>query len=65
MVSKSKNIKYIIPHNRPGHKIYNSRKTYYNKNNHLVIITGQKEYIYPPKAGVILFDLKKKKNTYS
>ena len=56
-----KDVKYIIPHNRPEHKTYNARKKYYNKNNHLVIIIGDREYVYPPKAGVILFDFKKKK----
>ena len=61
MVTQLKDIKYIIPHKRPDYKKYNSRKTYYNKDNHLVIIIGQQEYVYPPKAGDILFDLKKKK----
>ena len=58
---KSKNVKYIIPHNRPEYKSCNMRKKYYNNNNHLVIVIGHREYIYPPKAGVILFDVTKSK----
>jgi len=61
MTTHITNVKYIIPHRRPGKETHNSRKTYYNKNNHLVIVIGEKEYVYPPKAGVILFDFKKKK----
>lgn len=56
-----KKVKYIIPHLRPEHEVYNNRKKYYNNNNHLVVVIGDREYVYPPKAGVILFDFKKKK----
>lgn len=49
--------KYIIPHKRDTLL----RKKYYNDNNHLVVVIGENKYVYPPKAGVIIFDLKKRK----